>query len=282
MKRLLLDAILYITATTGLYSQNKFFLEVNLIGRNSEQYNYLEYTPYSPKISEVEDIPLFSSDLGGNPNYAIYLKYKQSKYITWSIGYETFLIKEKLAINSHLFCNNCINTFEFNFGEYSHNLPIHLELHLPICKSLKKIKLTPLIGANIIYNEPQKQNNSSASFSDYYTHLGKNYALNSIDAKFETLRHWNLGLRYGGGLEVNLFKDIRLNLTFLAQHGLFEVQKTSFTIKHLDLLFNNNAIEEGLWVNKQSLFSKRLGIIVPMDWVYDVVKTKPLKKIFTK
>ncbi|MBK8736696.1 MAG: hypothetical protein IPL98_12670, partial [Saprospiraceae bacterium] len=137
---------------------------------------------------------------------------------------------------------------------------------MPICKSFNRLKFVPLIGINLIYNEPQLNYISNTSFSNYYSHLGIDYALNSIDAQFETLRHWNIGLRYGGGLEVKLYKDIRLNLTFLAQYGLFEVQKTSFKIKHLDLLFNNNVIEEGLWVNKQSLFSKRLGIIVPMDW----------------
>lgn len=282
MKQAYLILSAYILVNTCIFSQNKFFLGFDLLGRNAEHYHYLKFTPFSPKISDIEDISLFSTDLYGTINYSVYLKYKQNKYLTWSIGYETFLLEDKLPLRAHLFCDNCVNIFGFSREQYSRNFPVHLELQLPLCKSLRKLKIVPLIGFNLIYNEPEVHDISYVNEANSYRHFSTEYALNNIEATFDPIRHWNIGLRYGAGLEFNIYKEIRLNLTFLAQYGLYEVNRTSFKIMHLDLLFNENKIDEGLWVNKQSFFSKRLGIVFPMDWAYRKIKANPLKKIFAK
>ncbi len=263
------------------YSQNKFFLQVNLVGRNIESYKYLKSSPYSPDIKEFNDISWISYDLGGERNYSFYLKYQINNYLRTSIGYEYYHLFDYFAVKPHTFCLNCNEGYGYGFY-HSHSFPLQMEFTLPILKCSNRLKFNPILGINIIYNSSQlNQFKHERKLEEYRDH-GYLYAINSYSLDFDYKRHWNLGLRYGVSLEYNIYKDIRINVSFYSQTGLYEIQRTHFEIDHQDILFNQRIKDNALWINKQTFKTKSLGVILPMDRVIKKINFNGLKEIFKK
>lgn len=271
--------ILFLSSYFNLSSQSKFLLEIDLISRNTEHYKYLKSSPFSPNYEKFNDISLFSLDLGGEKNYSFSIKYKINNKFRISAGYNYSTLFGYFIYKPHLLIDysEAIGTSLAK----THSIPLQLELNLPLCKHNKRLTINPVLGINIIYNNGQLTKASFSSQSKSY-YLNQIYADNILDVELNFNNKWNFGFCFGAGLEYNFYKGIRMNIAFKQQIGIFEVQRTNFDISHIDKIFNRNMGSTGEWINKQTLKNKSFGILIPMDWLNDIVRIKTVREIIHK
>ena len=276
----IIQFITLIFCTYSILGQfNRFYFEFDPIGRNIEQYKTVISSPYIGDIYEEDN--KFTDIFIGHKNFSIGLKYALNKYVRIHIGYEKYDLYDREAYNFHSLCGNCGYGYLLSGIVKAHTYPLHFEFLIPTSKCSKRIYLLPVVGFALLYNELP----SSGSSSKFSTEI-KYYEIpiSNLEATSITLpkSNWNFALRYGIGIEWNIYKDIRFKFNYLFQHGLYEISRLNIDVEQKDLITNKKNSSSAIQSERQTLLSKRFSLLFPLDWISKVTTKKKFKEIFAK